>query len=132
MLEGKIVYRGKELRFRDPHRLRIHADGKLWQYDHHDKTDLVFRVTEFDYPKMGKWLKSWRENKGLTQAGLADKLGVSQTLISSVENDHRKAPDKLVEMIGERLQNRRRKKLSAAAEDREIEKTVKEIAKKLL
>jgi ribosome-binding protein aMBF1 (putative translation factor) len=131
MLEGKIVYKGKELRFRDTARLRIHADGKLWEYERHDKKEIVFIATEFDYEGIGKWFKSWRENEGLTQAELAGKLGFSQSLISRVERDGRTAPHKLIKMIGEKLQQRRLKKLSASAEEREIEKTVQKIAKLL-
>lgn len=36
---------------------------------------------------MGKHLKQLRENSGLTQPELAEKLGVKQAMISRMEND---------------------------------------------
>ncbi len=41
---------------------------------------------------MGKHLKQLRENSGLTQPELAEKLGVKQAMISRMENDTKVPP----------------------------------------
>jgi transcriptional regulator with XRE-family HTH domain len=41
---------------------------------------------------MGKRIKKLREARGLTQAELADKVGVTQVYISSLESGARKNP----------------------------------------
>lgn len=41
---------------------------------------------------MGKQLRQLRENSGLTQPELAEKLGVKQAMISRMENDTKVPP----------------------------------------
>lgn len=48
-----------------------------------------------------KWLKEFREEKGLTTYEVAEKIGISQSLYSSIENGARGVTVKNAQKIGQ-------------------------------
>lgn len=99
MIHGKVLYNGEELHFDNLRQLKIQAEGKLWQYDHHTETEIRFRLAQFGYEGVGNWLKQWRKRADLTQKEAAKKFSVSQSLIAKIENNKRSIPDEMATKI---------------------------------
>jgi len=56
-----------------------------------------------DYMKDALRIRAFRKLKGFTQNELAERIGVSVSVLGAVERGVRKADDRLVELISEAL-----------------------------
>jgi hypothetical protein len=123
MIKGTMFYGGeKELRFGNLSRLTIQADGKLWRYDHHTQTDMIFTVVEFGQDGIGNWVRQWRERGRLTQTKAARVLGVSQSLIARIEAGKRGIQEDMYWKIRGHVSKHGRKRIPPSALKRKARK----------
>jgi transcriptional regulator with XRE-family HTH domain len=54
-------------------------------------------------PSLGKNIREFRKNKGMSQSELAKKVGVSQKVISAYERDYRVPPSSIIPCVAENL-----------------------------
>lgn len=55
-------------------------------------------------PTFGQHIRKHRRKQGLTQAQLAQKLGVAQSYIAYLENNERKAPSEIIQKLAQHLE----------------------------